>query len=145
MHESPQIVMTKRNKKAVDYAKYRSIKERGEVPDKKTQELADDYLALNDTLIEELPQLFILTKKLIEAVLMNFIDLQAQWMNAMATKIRMTFRDLDIPQTYEDILTNFVGDFTYNEKILNQLNICNGLNFSEPMSLKFLTNYKKGR
>lgn len=118
--------MTKRNKKSVDFAKYKTIKERGDIPDKKTSDLADAYTALNETLIEELPTLFILTKKLVDAVLLNFIDLQVQWLHAVATKIRMTFTEYDIPQAYEDIIINFVGDYQYNEQVLTSLSICNG-------------------
>ncbi|KAF8252774.1 hypothetical protein K440DRAFT_657945 [Wilcoxina mikolae CBS 423.85] len=126
LHESPQIIMTKRNNKAVDFARYKAIKDRGDTPDKKTKELADAYVALNETLIEELPRLFVLTKKLVDAVLFNFIDLQAQWMNDWASKIKMTFIELDLPMKADDIIHCFAGDFTYNEAMINQLNICNG-------------------
>jgi hypothetical protein len=126
MHESPQIIMTKRNKKAVDYARYKAIVDRGDTADKKTKELADAYVALNETLIDELPRLFTLTKSLIDAVLLNFIDLQAQWMNAWGKKIKMTFVELDMPRQLDDIVQSFMGDFNYNEQVLNQLSICNG-------------------
>jgi hypothetical protein len=126
MHESPQRIMTKRNKKAVDYARYKAIKDRGDTPDKKTKELADVYIALNETLIDELPILFGLTKKLVDAVLLNFIDLQAQWTNSWAAKLRMTFVELEMPEQVGSIVKAFMGDFTYNEKMLNQLTICNG-------------------
>jgi hypothetical protein len=119
--------MTKRNNKAVDFARYKAIKDRGDTPDKKTKELADAYVALNETLIEELPRLFVLTKKLVDAVLFNFIDLQAQWMNDWASKIKMTFIELDLPMKADDIIHCFAGEFTYNEAMINQLNICNGL------------------
>lgn len=125
--------MTKRNKKAVDYARYKAIKDRGDTPDKKTIELADAYTALNETLIDELPRLFALTKKLVDAVLLNFIDLQAQWMNSWASKIKMTFMELDMPDKIGDVVQAFAGDFSYNEQILKQLAICNGvLPFNTP-------------
>ena len=125
MHTRPQMIMTKRNTKAVDYARFQAVKAKGDVPDKKVTELADQYIALNETLIEELPRLFILTKKLVDAVLMNFIDLQAQWMNEWMGKLRMSFMDIRIPDRFEDVLRGFVGDFEYNEQVLRQLNICN--------------------
>jgi len=126
MNESPQIIMTKRNNKAVDYARYKAIKDRGDTPDKRTKELADAYVALNETLIEELPRLFHLTKKLVDAVLFNFIDLQAQWMNDWASKIKMTFMDLEMPLNLEAFVDAFATSFTYHESMLTKLSICNG-------------------
>lgn len=126
LHQSPQKVMYKRNKKSQDYARWKAVTDKGETPDRKLQLLAEEYVALNDTLIEELPKLFSLTKKLIEATLINFIDLQAQWMKAWATKIKMTFMDLTLPTQLEVIVDAFVADFAFNEEHMKQLSICNG-------------------
>ncbi|RPA92071.1 hypothetical protein L873DRAFT_1831232 [Choiromyces venosus 120613-1] len=126
MHESPQRIMTKRNKKAVDYARYKAIKDRGDTPDKKSIELADAYFALNETLIDELPKLFRLTKKLIDVVLLNFVELQGLWMNSWAAKLRMTFTEMDMPTELDSIVKDFMGDFSYNEQSLNHMGICNG-------------------
>lgn len=131
LHQSPQKVMYKRNKKSQDYARWKAVTDKGETPDRKLQLLAEEYVALNDTLIEELPKLFNLTKKLIEATLINFIDLQAQWMKAWGTKIKMTFSDLGLPQheQLQDLLDAFVNDFEFNEEHVKQLSICNGMLF----------------
>ena len=126
LHESPQIIMNTREKKSVDFARWKAIKERGDTPDKRTTEQAEQYTALNETLKEELPRLFVLTKKLVDAVLFNFIDLQAQWMNDWASKIKMAFNDLDVPMVLDDLLINFTEQFGYNDAALNQLSICNG-------------------
>ncbi|CAZ85905.1 unnamed protein product [Tuber melanosporum] len=126
MHESPQRIMTKRNKKAVDYARYKAIRDRGDTPDKKSIELADAYVALNETLIDELPKLFRLTKKLIDTVLLNFVELQGLWMNSWAAKLRMTFTEMDMPSELDTIVKDFMGDFSYNEQSLNHMGICNG-------------------
>lgn len=126
LHESPQMIMTTREKKSVDFARYKAIKERGDVPDQRTEDQAEQYTALNETLIDELPKLFILTKKLVDAVLFNFIDLQAQWMNDWAAKIKMAFLELDVPMDLDDLIVQFTGSFIYSEATLNQLSICNG-------------------
>ncbi|KAI5820814.1 hypothetical protein BZA77DRAFT_239175 [Pyronema omphalodes] len=127
LHESPQMIMSKRTNKATDYARYKAIKDRGDTPDKKTTDLAEAYVALNETLIEELPRLFILTKKLVEAVLANFIDLQAQWMNDWASKIKMTFMELQLPLSTDELVKEFARDFSLNESMVNKLSIVNGL------------------
>jgi hypothetical protein len=126
MHESPQRIMTKRNKKAVDYARYKAIRDRGDAPDKKTQELAEAYVAVNETLIDELPKLFRLTKKLIDVILLNFVELQGLWMNSWAAKLKITFTELDMPTDLNSVVKDFMGDFSYNEQSLNHLGICNG-------------------
>lgn len=118
--------MTKRNNKAVDFARYLAIKAKGMAVEKTVKDFADEYIALNETLIEELPRLFVLTKRLVDAVLFNFIDLQAQWMNDWASKIKMTFIELDLPMNIDDLVHCFAGDFAYNETLINQLSICNG-------------------
>ncbi|PUU75547.1 hypothetical protein B9Z19DRAFT_1131149 [Tuber borchii] len=126
MHESPQRIMTKRNKKAVDYARFKAIRDRGDTPDKRSIELADAYVALNETLIDELPKLFRLTKKLIDTILLNFVELQGLWMNSWAAKLRMTFTEMEMPAELDNIVKDFMGDFSYNEQSLNHLGICNG-------------------
>jgi hypothetical protein len=126
LQESPLIIMTKRNNKTIDYSKYKQIIERQDTPDKRIKELAEEYVALNETLIEELPKLFILTKKLVDAVLFNFIDLQAQWMNDWASKIKLTFMEMEMPLQLDDLVNCFAGSFTYHESILMKLSICNG-------------------
>jgi len=144
MNESPQIIMTKRNNKAVDYARYKAIKDRGDTPDKRTKELADAYEALNETLIEELPRLFQLTKKLVDAVLFNFIDLQAQWMNDWASKLKMTFMELEMPLNLEAFVDAFATSFTYHESMLTKLSVCNGLYMHSRLGGGFDANFGSG-
>jgi hypothetical protein len=127
MHESPQIVMTKRDKKAVDYARYRGLQDRGDVPDKKSAELAEAYVILNETLIEELPRLFFLTKRLINVILLNFVELQAQWINSWTCKIKMAFVELEIPQQVEHMFQSYIGNFAYSHEIISQLLNSNGM------------------
>ena len=133
--------MSKRNKKAVDYARYKAIKDRGDTPDKKTTELAETYVALNETLIEELPKLFKLTKRLVDAVLFNFIDLQAQWMNDWASKIKMTFMDYETPQYIETVVQAFAGSIAQSDTFLQQLSICNGWSRSSLCATRMLIIY----
>lgn len=119
--------MYKRNKKAQDYARYKAVQDKGETPDQKLSGLAEEYVALNDTLIEELPKLFQLTKKLVEASLLNFVDLQAQYMSCWATKLKVTFMEMELPTQMSEIVDEFMADYLYNEDTLRSLSICNGM------------------
>ena len=79
LYEGPQKLTQKRNKRLMDYARFKAIKDRGDKPDKKTIEQGEQFVAVNDTLKDELPKLFSLTGKLVEACLNNFVQLQLQW------------------------------------------------------------------
>ncbi|KAF8472795.1 hypothetical protein BDZ91DRAFT_450278 [Kalaharituber pfeilii] len=126
MFDNPQRLMVKRNKKSVDYARYNAIKDKGTTPDKKTKELADAYLALNEALIDELPKLFSLTKKLVMVCLENFIDLQSQWNQTFSGTIITSMPDLMVPERPSDIVANFSADFSYHETLIKEFGICNG-------------------
>lgn len=126
LFDNPQRLMVKRNKKSVDFARYNAIKEKGTVPDKKTKELADAYVALNEALIDELPKLFILTKKLVIVSLDNFVELQSQWNQTFSGALITAMPDISIPVRPKDIVANFSADYSYNESAIKDLGICNG-------------------
>jgi len=119
--------MVKRNKKSVDFARYNAIKEKGTLPDKKTKELADAYVALNEALIDELPKLFILTKKLVIVSLDNFVELQSQWNQTFSGALITAMPDINVPVRPKDIVANFSADYSYNESAIKDLGICNGM------------------
>ena len=89
--------MLKRNKRVMDYARYKAIKDRGDKVDKKTAEQGEQYIAVNDTLKEELPKLFALTGKLVEACLNNFVQLQLQWQGVWRRKLSQAIDDNKVP------------------------------------------------
>jgi len=127
LFDNPQRLMVKRNKKSVDFARYNAIKEKGTVPDKKTKELADAYVALNEALIDELPKLFILTKRLVIVSLDNFVELQSQWNQTFSGALITAMPDISVPVRPKDIVANFSADYSYNESVIKELGICNGM------------------
>ncbi|KAI9782483.1 MAG: hypothetical protein M1839_004969 [Geoglossum umbratile] len=126
LHDGPQKVMGKRNKRVIDYARYMSVKERGEKPDKRTQEQAEQFMALNDTLKEELPKLFSLTAKLVAVCLENFVEIQAQWQNIWQEKLKCILDEHQVPKDIAEVMEQFSGDFAYMETQVAGLCICNG-------------------
>ena len=126
LHDGPQKLMLKRNKRVMDYARYKAIKDRGDKVDKKTVEQGEQYVAVNDTLKEELPKLFALTGKLVEACLNNFIQLQLQWQAVWRRKLSQAINDHKVPTSVNEIVTAFTGDFQYVEAEVFSLGICNG-------------------
>lgn len=135
LHEGPQKLMQKRNKKIVDYTRYKAIKDRGEKPDKKLAEQGEQFMAINDTLKDELPKLFGLTGKLVEACLNNFVQLQVQWHIIWRRKLSQAIDDCKVPNSVADIVTSFAGDFAFFEAQVLSLGICNGSMLADAVNL----------
>ena len=126
LHEKPQSLMAQRKKRLPEYAKFVMIKNRGERADKKTQQQGDQFVALNDTLKDELPKLYALNAKLVETCLRNYVDIQAQWQLNWQRKISNVFKDQQIPTDFDAIIEAFQNDFAYTESQVLALSVCNG-------------------
>ncbi|KAJ6259860.1 hypothetical protein Dda_5504 [Drechslerella dactyloides] len=125
MCENPQKVMLKREKKAVDFARFRALKEKGDRIDKKTKDLADAYLAVNETLLDELPRLHTLIESLVGAVLCNFAEVCGIWEKYWAGRLEGLLDPLDIPSNFSDIIEVYRSDFTKVESVVESLTITN--------------------
>lgn len=126
LHDGPQKLMVKRKKRVADYARFKAIKDRGDKPDKKTIEQGEQFQAINDTLKDDLPKLFTLTGKLVEACLNNFVQLQVQWQIIWKRKLIQALDDDRIPATAQEVVDAFKGDFAFIEAQVLSLGICNG-------------------
>lgn len=124
LHDGPQRVMQKRNKRLMDFVRFKAIKDRGDKPDKKTIEQGEQFTALNVTLKEELPKLFTLTGKLMEACLNNFVQLQLTWQTMIQKRLGYTIERL--PEDLNQIIVDWSGDFSFSEAQVLSLGICNG-------------------
>jgi hypothetical protein len=136
LHEGPQKMMQKRKKRLLDHVRYKAVTQRGEKPDKRLQQDEDHYNAVNETLKEELPKLYTLTKKLVEACLRNFIDLQAEWMQTWKLKTAPYADNTarlpdDIVLYIASLQSTFNQDFAEWETRIKSLGICNGSTLAE--------------
>ena len=142
LHDGPQRLMDKRKKRVMDFAKYKTMKDRGEKPDKKTVEQGEQFLAINETLKDELPKLFALTGKLVEACLNNFVQLQLQWQSVWKRKLVQAIELHEVPRSFSEIFVDFSGDFRYTEAQVLSLGVCNGSLLADTanlVNLSFLT------
>ncbi|KAK7527630.1 uncharacterized protein IWZ02DRAFT_487451 [Phyllosticta citriasiana] len=87
LHGKPQKLMQKRKKRLPEYAKFKVAKENGTTVEKKLKEVADEFVAINGALKDELPLLYAKTKVLIENCQRNLIDSQRRWYQVFATKL----------------------------------------------------------
>ncbi|KAF3481824.1 spermatogenesis-associated protein 13 [Arthroderma uncinatum] len=124
LHDGPQRVMQKRNKRLMDYVKYKAIKDRGDKPDKKITEQGEQFVALNMALKDELPRLLSLTGKLMEACLNAFVQTQATWLTLVQKRLGYTIDRL--PQDINQIISDWSGDFSFSEAQVLSLGVCNG-------------------
>ncbi|KAJ6145522.1 hypothetical protein N7470_009417 [Penicillium chermesinum] len=143
LHEGPQRIMKKRDKRLLDYARYKALAERGDKPDKKTTEQGEQFIALNDTLKDELPRLYSLTAKLMETCLMNFIQIQTRWWNTFQRRVHAHVDDF--PQDLEKIIRDWNSDYTFSEAQVLSLGICNGSLLADAVNLVNFNTPSEGR
>ncbi|OQE44470.1 hypothetical protein PENCOP_c002G02102 [Penicillium coprophilum] len=133
LYNAPQRVMRKRDKRLPEYARYKAIKDRGDKPDKKTIEQGEQFLALNDTLKDELPKLYALTAKLMGACLKNFIEIQTVWYSVLQKKIGVHVELF--PNDLERLISDFNSDHTLMEARMAELSSCNGAMMAHSLNL----------
>jgi hypothetical protein len=128
--------MAQRKKRLPEYAKFVLMKNRGERADKKTQQQGEQFIALSETLKDELPKLFALNAKLIETCLRNYVDIQAHWQLNWQRKIGNVLRDQQTPTDFNAIVEAFQNDFAYTESQVLALSCCNGLLLADAAAQK---------
>ncbi|KAL5336057.1 hypothetical protein BJX70DRAFT_373748 [Aspergillus crustosus] len=133
LHDGPQRVMKKRDKRLMDYARFKTIKARGDKVDKKTTEQADQFVALNETLKDELPKLYSLTAKLMEACLKNFVQIQTTWYILLQKKIGPLIDSF--PENVQKIVDDWTTRFNFSESQVLSLGICNGSLLADTVNL----------
>lgn len=118
--------MARRKARLVDYAKFKTLKERGEKIDKKTMTQGEEFNVLNDTLKDELPRLYFLSRDLARACLLSFVEVQRQWHRNWHDKISRMLGQHNIPKSMADVVEVYLSDFAYPEAQAVCLGICNG-------------------
>ncbi|CAG7988384.1 unnamed protein product [Penicillium nalgiovense] len=133
LYNAPQRVMRKRDKRLPEYARYKAIKDRGDKPDKKTTEQGEQFLALNDTLKDELPKLYALTSKLMTACLKNFVQIQTVWYSILQKKIGAHVELF--PNDLDRLISDFNSDHSLMEARMGELSSCNGALMAHSLNL----------
>ncbi|KAF2456694.1 hypothetical protein BDY21DRAFT_40876 [Lineolata rhizophorae] len=111
MHEGPQVMMAQRKKRLGEYANIRALKEKGGKMDKKLLEQMEQFEAINTTLKLELPKLYALTKNLVDACLLNFIQADKEWAETWSKKVAPLIEGVALPDMrtagYPEIVMEF--------------------------------------
>lgn len=125
--------MKKRNKRMLDYARYKAVKDRGDKPDKKTREQGEQFVALNETLKDELPRLYSLSGKFGQACLQNFIQIQGTWCSMIQQKLEPHVESF--PDDLQKIICDWNSDYSFSDAQILSLGICNGSLLADTVNL----------
>ncbi|QDS67467.1 hypothetical protein FKW77_000834 [Venturia effusa] len=150
MHEEPQKMMTKRKKLLQVFLKHKAIVEKGETPEPGLKEEAAIFGAVNETLIDELPRLYALTKDLVEACLAIFISLcvtwNRDWMRKLAQYVddKERLESMELGQALVLIASTYIADVAPIEAEFATYSLCNGAALADAMKiLSPATTYSK--
>ncbi|KAM0486843.1 hypothetical protein ACHAPX_000107 [Trichoderma viride] len=122
---NPSLAMKKRQKRRIVWERAEQLKKAGKSIDPKLKELVEQYEALNDTLIKELPKLSALTEKMGNICLGNLINIQADWYFVWREKMRAVLADGPETPALEDIVAAFQRDFPYANEMMSNIGIIN--------------------
>jgi hypothetical protein len=120
LHDNPQHLMLKHRKLKPSWTKYHALKEEKKehkINDKIRTE-AENWTAINELLKQELPQLYRLTREVVQACLRNFLDIRCRWDTMWISKLR-PFADTESdPAFFSSAIPDFmaqVSDDFYTE------------------------------
>ena len=129
LYKKPEALTKKRKERLAEYIKYKSAKEHGEKIDKKLAEAGEQFIALNDTLKDELPKLCAKTKIAVEECLVAYSMLNGQWQQLFMNKVSPVLdeRDLEsavgapIDTAMRDLVRYHIADWTPTADIIENL------------------------
>lgn len=133
LYNGPERVMKKRNKRLLDYARYKAVRDRGDKPDKKTAEHGEQFVALNETLKDELPRLYSLSGKFGQACLKNFIQIQSTWCSIIQQKLEPHVESF--PDEIQEVICDWNRDYSFSDAQILSLGICNGSLLADTVNL----------
>jgi hypothetical protein len=141
LHEGPQQMMAKRKKLVGEYVRHKAMVAKGENIDKRLAEEVELFKAVNETLIDELPKLYALTKKLIDTCLEKFIYLFMEWNHVWLRKLEPFVDDkerlanMDIAQAMIFITSSYYQDAEPVVEEIETYSLCNGAALAEALKI----------
>jgi hypothetical protein len=141
LHEGPQQMMAKRKKLVPEYVRHKAMLEKGEKADKRLADEVELFEAVNETLIDELPKLYALTKKLVDTCLEKFIYLSIEWNHVWMRKLepfvdeKERLANMDIAQALLFITSSYNQDVGPIVEELESYSLCNGVAVAEALKI----------
>lgn len=135
--KDPKGLIQKRDKRTIDYARWKNVKDRGEKLDKKTNDRMEEWEALNREAKDRMTKLIDLSSHLAQGCLKSFVQIQCTWLMIWQRKLSAVIGAMtpDIAQ----IAKEWQEDFDYLEAQALTLGICNGSLLAEAVNLLSFT------
>jgi len=139
-------LIAKHNKKAVDFARYTSLKAKDETPDKKLAESAETFQSLHTSLLEELPTFLSLVGEFVEVIIHQFSIAQSgmyslfclivAWYQAWMEELEKLTSDPFIAEkttseAFVGIVSDFLEHFESQKDRFDSMAILNGESVDE--------------
>ena len=135
-------MIAKHNRKAVDFARFTTMKAKDDTPDKKLVESATTFQSLHESLLEELPVFLSLTCECVEAVVNQFSIAQSgnfcisllltrAWYRAWMDELLKLTNDPFLAErkstdAFVEIVSNFLEHFESQKERAESFSIING-------------------
>lgn len=126
-------LLQKRDKRAIDYARWKNAKDRGEKVDKKTIDRMEQWEALNREAKGRMAKLIDLTGHLSQGCLRSFVQIQCTWSMMWQRKLSGVIGPVS-PEV-STIAREWQEDFDFHEAQALTLGICNGSLLAEAVNL----------
>ncbi len=126
-------LIQKRDKKSIDYARWKNMKDRGEKIDKKTSDRMEEWEALNREAKGRMLKLIDLTSQVVQGCLRSYVQIQCTWQMIWQRKLAAVVGVS--PSDVSKIAKEWQEDFDYHEAQALSLGICNGSLLAEVVNL----------
>lgn len=131
--KDPKGLIQKRDKKSIDYARWKNSKDRGEKLDKKAVDRMEEWEALNREAKGRMAKLIDLTGDLAQGCLKNFVQIQCTWLMIWQHKLSVVIEAMT--SDISKITKEWQEDFDHHEAQALMLGICNGSLLAEAVNL----------
>lgn len=122
---NPSLAMKKRQKRRADFERAEQHKRSGKSLDPKLREQLEQYDALNDALVKELPMLSTLTERVGNICLSNFVNIQANWYKIWKEKMKTVLAESSDMPELQDIVETFQRDHPFAAEQMANISMLN--------------------
>lgn len=136
----PKGLLQKRDKRLIDYARYKNMKDRGEKLDRKTVERMEQWEALNTEAKVRIRKLLSLTGQLAQGAQENYVRLHMAWLEMCKRKFSAAMAIPLDKLDMMDIEREWQEDFDFQQATALSLSICNGSLLADAVNMvNFMT------
>ena len=131
----PKGLLQKRDKRLIDYARYKNMRDRGEKLDRRTAERIEQWEALNKEAKLRIRKLLSLTQQLVQYAQENYVRHHLAWLDMCNRKFSAVMAiDLDKLEKV-DIEREWQEEFDFHHATAMSMSICNGALLADAVNM----------